>query len=73
MKHEEAHPGRNWTRTLLPVAAAVIALAYPKVFSLPYPQHVGVLICMNALMAVAWNITGGYTGKLLWETRFSSG
>ncbi len=64
MKHEEAHPRRNWTRALLPVAVAIIALVYPKVFRLPYPQHVGVLVCMNALMAVAWNITGGYTGQV---------
>ncbi len=42
----------------------LLALAYPLVFTMPYQQHVAILIFMNALMAVAWNITGGYTGQV---------
>ena len=48
--------------TLLVVVVA--ALAYPWVFTLPYQQHVAILVFMYGLMAVAWNILGGYTGQV---------
>lgn len=42
----------------------VVALAYPWVFSMPFQQHLAILIFTYALMAVAWNILGGYTGQV---------
>ncbi len=54
----------NWVRIGMGSALGVVLLAYPRIFTLPYPQHVAILILMNALMAVAWNITGGYTGQV---------
>lgn len=46
------------------VILILAALAFPQVFTLPYYQNVAILILMNALMAVAWNIIGGYTGQV---------
>lgn len=46
------------------IALVVFLLVYPIIFTLPYYQHIMILIFMYALMAVAWNILGGYTGQV---------
>ncbi len=46
-------------------AAAVVAvLLYPLVFRGPYPQHLMILVLLNALLGTAWNILGGFAGQI---------
>jgi branched-chain amino acid transport system permease protein len=42
--------------------AAVALVAFPFVFTGPFPLHVMILTFMFATLAVAWNIMGGYAG-----------
>ena len=53
-------------RRVLPVVAAsaagVALLLFPVVFRGPFPLHVMIMTFLFALMAVAWNIMGGYAG-----------
>ncbi|HUL36046.1 MAG TPA: branched-chain amino acid ABC transporter permease [Thermodesulfobacteriota bacterium] len=44
------------------VIALILLILFPLVFSKPFPQHVMILIFMFGIMAVAWNIMGGYAG-----------
>ena len=47
------------------IAVAVAAvLAYPFVFRGPYPQHLMILVLLNALLGTAWNILGGFAGQI---------
>ena len=46
------------------VVLAIALLAFPLVFKKPFPQRMMILIFMNALMAEAWNILGGYAGQV---------
>lgn len=50
----------------LAALAALIAaaLVYPWVFTMPFQQHLVILILTFGLMAVGWNILGGYTGQV---------
>jgi branched-chain amino acid transport system permease protein len=52
------------SRLALVVAAVVAAVlvAFPFVFTGPFPQHVMIVTFMFATLAVAWNIMGGYAG-----------
>lgn len=61
---DEAAPGRSKLKVGALGILVLAALAYPSVFTLPYQQHILILIYMNALMAVGWNIVGGYTGQV---------
>jgi branched-chain amino acid transport system permease protein len=61
---DEPEAGRNPLKIGALVALVVLTLAYPFVFSLPYQQHLAILVCLYALMAVGWNILGGYTGQV---------
>ncbi|MHB0869895.1 MAG: branched-chain amino acid ABC transporter permease [Chloroflexota bacterium] len=69
LSRPEAHPveeeaGRS-TIKVGALAALVLALvAFPFVFRLPFQQHIAILIFTFALMAVAWNILGGYAGQV---------
>lgn len=36
----------------------------PVVYSAPFQHNVAVLICITALMAVGWNLLGGFTGQI---------
>lgn len=36
----------------------------PIVYSAPFQHNVAVLICITALMAVGWNLLGGFTGQI---------
>ncbi len=56
--------GRRPLKAAALVAMIVFVLAYPHLFTLPFQQHIAILIFVNALMAVAWNILGGYTGQV---------
>jgi branched-chain amino acid transport system permease protein len=47
------------------VIAAIVAaalVAFPFVFTGPFPLHVMILVFMYATLGVAWNIIGGYAG-----------
>ena len=46
------------------VILAIALLAFPLVFKKPFPQRMMILIFMNALLAEAWNILGGYAGQV---------
>ena len=56
--------GRNPVKVAALAALILFLLVYPQLFTLPYQQHIAILIFMNALMAVGWNILGGYTGQV---------
>ena len=40
----------------------ILLILFPLAFSKPFPQHVMILVFMFGMMAVAWNIMGGYAG-----------
>ncbi|MGZ6142432.1 MAG: branched-chain amino acid ABC transporter permease, partial [Myxococcales bacterium] len=48
----------------LAVAAVLAVLAWPLVFRGPFPQHIMILILLNALLGTAWNILGGFAGQI---------
>ncbi len=56
----------RWSATKIAGLTVLIAAAilYPWVFNFPYQQHVAILVFMYGLMAVGWNILGGYTGQV---------
>lgn len=60
----EAAPIRGRFKAMALVALILFLLAFPHLFTMPFQQHIAILIFVNALMAVAWNITGGYTGQV---------
>jgi branched-chain amino acid transport system permease protein len=43
---------------------ALIFLAYPLVFTLPFPRHVMIMIFLYATLGLAWNMIGGYAGQI---------
>ncbi len=54
-------------RRLGPLAAWVLlaaALAFPLVFTLPYPRDVMIRIFLYAMLATAWNVLAGYCGQI---------
>jgi len=44
------------------VIVLILLILFPLVLSKPFPQHVMILVFMFGMMAVAWNIMGGYAG-----------
>ena len=48
----------------LPVALLAGALAFPAVFTLPFPRHVMIMIFLYGALATAWNIVAGYCGQI---------
>jgi branched-chain amino acid transport system permease protein len=44
------------------VVVLILLILFPLAFSKPFPQHVMILVFMFGMMAVAWNIMGGYAG-----------
>jgi branched-chain amino acid transport system permease protein len=44
------------------IVVLILLILYPLAFSKPFPQHVMILVFMFGMMAVAWNIMGGYAG-----------
>lgn len=47
---------------LLAIIVLTLLISFPLVFRKPFPQHVMILVFMFGMMAVAWNIMGGYAG-----------
>jgi len=45
-------------------ALVVFFLVFPVIFQKSFAQHMMILIFMYALLAMAWNILGGYTGQV---------
>jgi branched-chain amino acid transport system permease protein len=45
-------------------AAVLVVIAYPLVVRGPYPQHLMILVLLNALLGTAWNILGGFAGQI---------
>jgi branched-chain amino acid transport system permease protein len=52
----------------LRIAAGGLALAgllaFPLVFTLPFPRHVMIMIFLYAMLAQAWNVLAGYCGQI---------
>ena len=52
----------------LKLAAGLLALgallAFPLVFTLPFPRHVMIMIFLYAMLAQAWNLLAGYCGQI---------
>ncbi|MGA2317799.1 MAG: branched-chain amino acid ABC transporter permease [Thermodesulfobacteriota bacterium] len=44
------------------IGVLILLILFPLVFQKPFPQHVMILVFMFGMMAVAWNIMGGYAG-----------
>jgi branched-chain amino acid transport system permease protein len=40
------------------------ALAFPAVFTLPFPRHIMIMIFLYGTLATAWNIIAGYCGQI---------
>ena len=51
------HLARRW-----PVYAAIALLVYPWIWRAPYYHLLGFDVLLGAMMAVSWNIMGGFTG-----------
>ncbi len=55
-------------RSPLTLAAGLLALgallAFPLVFTLPFPRHVMIMIFLYAMLAQAWNLLAGYCGQI---------
>jgi branched-chain amino acid transport system permease protein len=44
------------------IVVLILLILFPLVFQKPFPQHIMILVFMFGMMAVAWNIMGGYAG-----------
>ncbi len=49
---------------LLLVVAVLFLIAFPRLFTVQYYQHLAFLTLLYAATAVSWNIIGGYTGYI---------
>jgi branched-chain amino acid transport system permease protein len=43
---------------------AAFLLTFPALFTLPFPQHIMIMIFLYATLAQGWNIIGGYAGQI---------
>ena len=59
-----ARPAGEVVKRFLAAAAVLVVLAWPLVFRGPYPQHLMILVLLNALLGTAWNILGGFAGQI---------
>lgn len=48
----------------LPAALLVAVLAFPFLFTKPFPRHVMIMIFLYGALATAWNILAGYCGQI---------
>jgi len=55
------HRGARW---IVPLGLGLALLAFPVVFTRPYPRDVMIRIFLYALLAQAWNLLGGYCGQI---------
>jgi branched-chain amino acid transport system permease protein len=44
--------------------AVLLVAAFPLVFQGPFPQHLMILVMLNALLGSAWNLLGGFAGQV---------
>jgi len=51
-------------RRLLLALLVLAVLAFPVVFTRPFPRHVMITIFLYAALASAWNILAGYCGQI---------
>jgi branched-chain amino acid transport system permease protein len=51
-------------RTIWPLLALALFIAYPLAFTTPFQQRLGALVLLYAIAASAWNIVGGYAGQV---------
>jgi branched-chain amino acid transport system permease protein len=51
-------------RRALPAAALAAVLAFPYVFTQPFPRHVMIMIFLYGALATAWNVVAGYCGQI---------
>src|SRR5439155_5108085 len=49
---------------IVAVIAAALVLVWPLIVRGPYPQHLMILVLLNALLGTAWNILGGFAGQI---------
>ena len=49
---------------ILLVIVAAAAIAYPHIFSLPFPRHLMIMVFIYATLGSAWNLIGGYAGQV---------
>lgn len=54
---------KSGLQTVVFVIVAIFLLAFPFFFTLPFPQHIMVMIFLYATLAQSWNIVGGYAGQ----------
>lgn len=54
----------NRTNLILLLIGAAIALVYPHIFTLPFPQHLMIMVYMYSTLGLAWNLIGGYAGQI---------
>lgn len=54
---------KNWRQVLFLSVVGIILLVFPHIFTLPFPQHIMIMIFLYATLAQAWNIVGGYAGQ----------
>jgi len=54
----------NWGKILFLVVIAAFLLIFPALFTLPFPQHIMIMIFLYATLAQSWNIIGGYAGQI---------
>jgi branched-chain amino acid transport system permease protein len=51
-------------RRALAALLLLVVLAFPLVFTRPFPRHVMIMIFLYAALATAWNILAGYCGQI---------
>jgi len=51
-------------RIVLGGLALLALLAFPLVFTLPFPRHLMITIFLYAMLAQAWNLLAGYCGQI---------
>ncbi len=52
-------------RNYLAIGLALVAAAiFPHVFTLPFPQHLMIMIFLYGTLGLAWNFIGGYAGQI---------
>ncbi len=52
------------TKLAAGLVALVLLLAFPLIFTLPYPRDVMIRIFLYAMLATAWNVLAGYCGQI---------
>ena len=62
--HEVVHRQGRLLKSSLGLGLLLILLIFPFVVTLPFYQHLLIMIFIYGTMAQAWNILGGYCGQI---------